>query len=436
MNINEHNSFVGNTERTTGFARDLVPEASQGSGWKIFFIVAGSMCGLPVFVLGAQIMTSLGFILGIKAAFLGGAISGLLAALSSYAGSRSRAGVALLANAAFGYHGAKVIKLVIAISLIGWFGVATGTLGANVAIAIQGAGGRQVPSLLISLPLSTAVALVAIAGATGLERLGKIVIPATAALLALSVFLTIRKFMQVEPTLAATGSLGFGEAVSAVVGSYIVGILIQPDYARFVAKPVGAAVGSGTALALAYPLTLMLSSVASLAIGKANLIVALSALGFAIPALAVMTLGAWIDASACLYSGSLSLTNLIRRASMPISVIGSALLGCLLVIGHMEVHFVPFLLLLSVCLPPVAAVQISEAFIAILRSREIIGTQRAIRSDALAAWLLGTAVGVLAQNKVLLITSIPALDSVIVSAGLFLLLRLASIRQTATTLGC
>jgi cytosine permease len=415
---------MSDVEVATGFARSAVPESARGSGWKTFFIVAGSMCGLPVFVLSTQLMAGLGFVLGIKAAVLGGAVSGALAALSSYVGSRSRVGVALLADAAFGHMGAKIIKLLIAISLIGWFGVATGTLGANVAGAVEESSGRQIPTLLISLPLSVIVALVAVAGASGLEKLGKVVIPATVAILVLSVSLTLRKFIEIAPSLVPTGAIGFGEAVSAVIGSYIVGILIQPDYSRFVAKPLGAAAGSGGALAIMYPMTLILASIASLALGKANLIVAVSALGFTVPALAVMTMGAWIDASACLYSGSLSITNMVKRASMPVSVIGSALLGCVLVIGHMEAHFVPFLILLSIGLPPVAAVQISQALIALSKSQPLTGARAAFRLDTLAAWIAGTAAGALAQYGVISLSSVPALDSILVSVALFLLLQI------------
>ena len=136
------NEPLARTAEANGFARTQVPEAAQGSGWKIFFIVAGSLCGLPVFILGARISTGLGFQSALAAVATGAGVMALLGAVSAYAGSRTRMSLAMLSDLAFGRLGGRLVKLVIALSLVGWFGVNVSVLGATVSDSVLAMTGR------------------------------------------------------------------------------------------------------------------------------------------------------------------------------------------------------------------------------------------------------------------------------------------------------
>src|SRR5690606_11428064 len=117
--------------------------------------------------------------------------------------------------------------------------------------------GWQVPALAIGLPMSIGIAAVTVFGAKGLERIGNVLIPVTAVVLILSVYLV---FPQLDRVWATTGkgSLDFASCVAAVVGTVIVGVVIQPDYGRFIRRPRDAALGSGLSLGVMYPLILTL----------------------------------------------------------------------------------------------------------------------------------------------------------------------------------
>ena len=410
-----------------GYACGKVPESAQGSGWRIFFIVSGTLCGLPVFILSARIFGSLGFEQGLKAILLGGTITGALAALSAFTGSRARSGLAVLADYAFGPLGARIVKLVIAISLVGWFGVNIGVVGATVASALAQMSGWRVPPLAIGLPMSIGIAAVTMFGAVGLERLGNVLVPLTGCVLLLSVFLVVPNLHQIWAA-KSTGTLDFASCVSAVVGTSVVGVVIQPDYGRFVRRPYQAAMGSGLSLGLVYPLIMAMSALATLALGAHDLISAMIMLGFGLPALAVLLMGAWIDTCAAMYSASLSFANQLPRLSFQAIVGGIWFLGVLLVLLGVATVFIPFLLTLGLALPPLATVLIFSHFLNPAKADA--------RGSALAAtcWLIGSLVGFATTRNVFAISGLPVLDSIAATAAAFVLIHL-SLAHGAPTAG-
>ena len=401
-----------------GYASELVPEHAQGSGWSVFFIVTGSLCGLPTFILSDTVFGSLGFAKGVLAVLLGTAISGVLGACSAFTGSRARIGLAMLADHAFGPWGARIVKLLIAVSLVGWFGVTISVLGATAASGLGQMSGYHIAPLSIGLPVCIGIAAVTLYGASGLERLGKVLIPVTVLVLAMSVLFISPHFGRVWHA-KGSGKLDFASCVSAIVGSYIVGIVIQPDYGRFVQRPMHAALGAGLALGMAYPAILILASLASLVLGAPQLISAMIVLGFGLPALAVLLLGAWIDASASLYSASLSFANQLPRASFRIIVVTLTLIGIGLALFGADSIFIPFLMTLGLGLPPLAGILILSHFLVKTPARPQAGAL------AVICWLVGTLTGFAATRGAVTLTGLPVLDSIMVTALVFVLFRVA-----------
>ncbi|MBX8799981.1 thiamine permease [Ochrobactrum sp. MR28] len=412
-------SGLSNEAATSGYAKELVPVSEQGSGWKIFFIVAGSLCGLPVFILSAHIFSSLGFVQGMAAVAVGGVISGLLGAMTAFTGSKSRMGLALLADQAFGPWGASLVKLVIAISLIGWFGVNIGVLGVTAASALTQMTGYNIAALTIGLPVCLLIAGITLYGASGLERLGNILVPATLLVLIASLVLVAPQLGEVWSK-QGNGAISFGGAVSAVVGAYVVGIVIQPDYGRFVRRPAFAAMGAGVALGIAYPVIMTMSSVASLASGTPEFISAMILLGFGLPALLVLLLGAWIDSSACLYSASLSLANQFPRFRFITIIAAITVVGVVLVIVGADKAFIPFLIALSVSLPPLATILVLSALLP--QPSHPHAVHRAI---PLVCWALATIFGLMTNYGYWSFSTLPTFDAVLISAVIFIMLRVA-----------
>ncbi|MGH8286991.1 MAG: cytosine permease [Steroidobacteraceae bacterium] len=392
-----------------------MPDCELGGGHRVFFIVAGSLCGLPVFVLAAQVSTALGLTSSRTAFILGGAISGALGALSAYAGATTRMNLAMLAEHAFGRWGGELVKLVIALCLVGWFGVILSVLGSTASTALLDISNAHVRPEWVSMSASFAVALIALRGVAGLERLGMIIAP----LLILLLLWTVSRDCGVTPFVVASAApekIGFDAAVSAVIGIYIVGIVIQPDYGRFVRRPGRAAFASGMALAVAYPAILAFSSIPAMKCGAPDLISVMVAVGIGVPALALLFLGAWIDASVSLYSGCLSLTNQFRPLRLPWVIVCVAILGCFLAALHAEQHFMPFLVALGIALPPVAAVLVLDVFMRRPNTGAPAG-RPPVRWTSCMAWFAGSVAGYGSQAGWISISGIASVDSILVAAA-------------------
>jgi cytosine permease len=413
-----------------GYAREPVPDAQLGGGHRVFFIVAGALCGLPVYVLAAQVVNGLGLVKARSAFILGGLLSGTLGALSAHAGARTRMNLAMLADESFGLAGGRIVKTVIALSLVGWVGVILSVLGAMAGAAIHSQYGVNVDSTWIAIAAAVAVASIALRGVKGLEHVGMVIAPLLCALLAWTLYKGCAPSAATASAVPGT-SLGFGAAVSAVVGEYVVGIVIQPDYGRFVRRPVGAGVASGLALGVAFPCILTLSAIPTFNCLATDLISVMVAVGIGTPALVLLVLGAWIDASACLYSGSLSLTNEIKRFRLPWVTVCSAGVGCILAIFHAERHFMPFLAILGITFPPVAAINILHVLLHLPHQNSRSPAERPpqIRWAAVLAWIAGSLTGYLAANGYVSVSGIASIDSVLAAAVVWVFALVAGTRR-------
>jgi cytosine permease len=409
-----------------GYARGRVPDVQLGGAHRVFFIVAGALCGLPDYILAARVVTGMGLRRGVSAFILGGLLSGFLGGLSAYCGARTRMNLAMLADEAFGLIGGRIVKMVIALSLVGWVGVILSVLGATAGAAIHSIYGVTFNTAWIAIAAALVVTVIALRGVKGLEHVGMVIAPLLLALIAW----TFYKGCPTAAPASVPATMGFGAAVSAVVGSYVIGIVIQPDYGRFVRRPIGAATAAGVALGVAYPCILTLAAIPTARCGAADLIGVMVMVGIGLPALALLVLGAWIDASACLYSGSLSLTNQVKRLELPWVTACSAAIGCVIALLHAETIFMPFLAILGIAFPPVAAVIILHT----LTSRSMDergGALPVLRPVALLSWALGSASGYLTAHDYFTVTGIASIDSIVITAAVWLLGMAVSRRTPA-----
>lgn len=398
------------------YTQTAVPKEQRRSGWHIFFIVTGTMCGLPTFVLSARIINALGIINGSLAIFIGAAVIATLASATSFLGSASGLSHALLSERAFGQTGAGLVRVLLATSLIGWYGANIGLLGDTAEHALSDQFHLTISSPLISSGLGILIMLAALRGIGGLERIGMIVIPASIIGILIAIFHVWHDLPRLS-SVAPTKEMNIGEALSSIIGSYIVGIIIQPDYSRFVRVPYHAVAAILLSLIVVYPLMMLGAAIPAAVEHKANLIAVLTALGFGAPALVILFLGTWIDASACLYSGSLSVAKQINIRRITPCIIGCGLCGiCINFLGIYGLYL-RFLLLLGVGLPPIAAILIVEGFL----GRENQMKLPRWRPWSLIAWFLGVAAGSMCSLGSASLTFIPTFDAIVVSTAVALI---------------
>jgi cytosine permease len=397
-----------------GYARETIPEAQLGGAYKLFFIVTGTLCGLPAYALSAQLANALGFEQARHAFLLGGLVSGALAALMAYVGAGTRMNVALLADYAFGTVGGRVVKSVLAFSLLMWATVILSVLGTTLGDAIQRLYGIHIAAPWIEAVAAIAIGTVTLRGVRGLESVGMIIAPVLAMLLAFTLYHGCGPNPGGLPPPAAT--IGLGAAISEVVGGNVVGILIQPDYARFVRRPLRAGIASALSLGVAYPAVLIFTALPAARCGAPNLIAVMVTAGIGVPALALLALGALIDGGASLYSGSLSLTNEVKKFRLPWVIVAAACVGFALATFHAERYYLPFLSLLGIAIPPVGAINILHVLLSRRDLSNGAPAERAAEWPACLGWIAGTLVGYLGTMGQISISGIGAVDSMAAAA--------------------
>ena len=403
------------------FARSAVPDSVSSSALHLALIIIGGTIGFSVFIVASQIGGSLGYSKAFLAFAVGSLVLGIMGAMTSYVGARSRLSTYLLTEYAFGENGAKIANVAIALSLVGWYGVISNFLGQAGRQMLIDAFGFAAPTWAMVLIASGLMIFITIKGFKGIDKLALYLVPI------MILFLCYAAFRSVSESSGApielTTGFSFQTAVSAVVGSYIAGVIIQPDYSRFAKSLSGAVWSVFIALGVIFPLVQFLSAIPSLSAGNPDLLAVMTILGLSIPAFFLLALGAWSSNVLCLYSSGLSIATLTEKVSLKqiIAVIG--VVGTAIAFVPAQGYLVNFLVVLGVVIPPVGTIYLIDAFLVRRFSYEDDVPKGSYDLTALVSWLGGSLFGFLSQYGKVQVTGISSIDSLIITALILVLLK-------------
>jgi cytosine permease len=386
---------VGGIELESEFESTAVPASHR----KPLREVAAVWFGFPMIltnaVPGGVVVALLGFWSGVAAITVANLVMLVYVGLLSHrAGSTGRS-FALQATQTFGRLGYVVASGFLATIVVGWFAFNTGATGAtinasfgwNKTLVILGAGalfiaitfvGIRALSILgaIAAPLFIVVAVIALATVAGDHDLGAI--------------LTYGG--------VAGGSLSFGAAVSLIMATFADSGTMTADFTRwsrngregvlaaFTAFPVASMVAQLTggvvvaAGAIASPASDGGNFLPLIADGAGPLLSALAIV------FVVVNLGS--VCSHCLYNGAVSWSHIVGgRMRVLTLLLGIAGVG--IALAGVWSHFLSWLVILSVFVPPIGAVLIADQVL--LRGAAESRLVGAVRPSAFAAWAIGAA---------------------------------------------
>ena len=347
-----------------------------------------------------------------KVILAGSVIFGAITFGLGYAGMKEGLSGSLLARwCGFGRVGSILTGLIVAISLLGWFGVQNAIFARSLNFALGGGPGFALSATLSGLLLTLLVAF----GFKALRFTARIAVPLFVGLVALIAWQTLSGGQPVPPLLdVADGAtaLTISAAITLVVGGAIVASLMTPDLTRYsrstkhVAGTVlltivaGEFVINGLAIVIAHRLQ------------SADVVTIMSQAAGGIGLLLVVFSTLRIN-DLNLYSSALGVINAVEglcgkklRYRSTTLVIG--LLGTLLsVLGILD-RFVDFLTLLGVVFPPILGIMLLDYFVlrsqrTVLENSRLQGTLPSVAETptcgwpAIAATLAGSAVGLLCE---------------------------------------
>jgi len=392
------------------FPREPVPEdRATRPAAAISLIVANAVIGVPIIFLGGSIGRDHGMAQGGLIIAIGCALTAALAMLMAWAGVRSRRSTALLAERSFGRHGALVLNVALGAALLGWFAVEMGFIGDLLASAMRlalGIGISPVPGIIGA---SFVIGVIAMFGIAVIARAPMIFAPLLTLLVG---FVAIAAIPRLGEAPASIGAVSIGTGISAIVGAYVVGCLIMPDYSRFVAKARDAAIAAGVALGPIWAVVLGCYAAAGAVTRSDAPIAILLALGMPVMLTLLLPLGLMQNGIMCLYSSALATSTWLRGLRFPAIVLATTVLGMGLALAGVQAGFVGFLVLLAFVFPPAAAILVNEAVFAPHDGPE---GPAGFRFANLAIWALGSLAAALSEYHGIGLSGVSALDGFVIA---------------------
>jgi cytosine permease len=322
----------------------------------------------------------------------------------------------------FGRHGAKLINLTMAVTLLGFYAATADIFGSTVASALQSSWGFVTPAWVHCVWGSILMTLMAIYGLRGLDRLSIYSVPLMALFMLFALYLGFQR--------AAPGQLGgfagsgdsLALAIASTIGMVILTPVLMPDFTRYARTEKDALIAI-LGMAAGFPFVLIVGGLLSIITGQSEIMLIMASLGVLLPALAVLVFSTWITNTANLYSATLTLATVSRTASWKLTVGGSVLATGLAVGGFMT-HFLDFIMALSIVIPPLASIYVTDFFLVRQQRYDIDALKQASAFGwpALVSWALASAVAWMTSFEGWTMTSQPTLDSLLVALVAYLVL--------------
>lgn len=366
--MNETKNIPADTgESPGGYAVCPVPEERR-IGWLLQGLIwSGTMFCIPVFSVGGTMAASMKLSSFLAAVFFGTAVTAAVGLLTGAIGGRTNLTSGFNARFALGAVGGRIFSLVLAVSLFGWFGFQCHDFAKSAVSVLDAFGFADGSIVLWTVMCGVLVIATATAGFRGITLFSALGVPLLIALVLIAAFITAGRADAAalrSASEAAAGGMSLSAGITMVVGSYITGACITSDVSRFSRTQKDAFRGPFMAYVIAFPLAFVLGGFFQYAYGESNICrVMFEHCDMALFVPFVLATSIWAINNYNLYCAVQGVISALDgRARLPQGIVTllagvvSTLLGAL---GVMDT-LAPFLSLLGVLIPPVAAVIIAD----------------------------------------------------------------------------
>lgn len=413
-----------NSGRLDDYALRRVPEEARYYWGSIAMQRFGQLSCLPQFMLGSALGYGMTFWSAFWALTVGSLILECVSIGIGIIGQREGLSTGLLTRwAGFGRYGSAVVSLVVATSLLGWFGVQNEIFARGLHELIP-ALSPEIWAVICGL----SVTLICVFGIASMALIAHLAVPTFLALAAWAIYSALQHVSLA--TLVASPPpgppLSLAEGATMVAGGFIVASVTVPDMTRFNRSPwdvvkqtfIGMTIGE-------YLIGLtgvLLAHHAKTSDVVAIIVSSTGAAGIVILVTATIKINDWN-----LYSGALGIVNIwegifgrpIGRVRITLAL---GIVGTVLSVMGITSSFVDFLILLGVGVPPIVGIVLVD-YLILGRHRRLLDESRAakiipthseaINPLAVVAWLLASILGYA------LTFGIPSLNSLIASMVLY-----------------
>ena len=309
----------------------------------------------------------------VLASFLGNLVNFIIGAFVGYIGYKTACNSGILYRYVYGNAGAYIPVVFISILLIGWQGIVVGAFGATWTTALH-------PELPVSEIFSSTTFYIAAVFAGilytattyfGVKGLEKVSIPSVSVLVFVglyAIYLNIQQagglstFQALSAELASKNPLTMVQAINLVIGSWIVGAVVMPEYTRFAKKTWVAIAIPFIVLIFAQWFLQIVGALGGIVSGDFMFTTYLMDQGMIIAWIGIigMSLALWTTGDANLYLPVIQTSSIFKRPQHVTTVICGTL-GTILGLGLYQ-NFMEWINLLASIVPPLIGPVIVEYY--------------------------------------------------------------------------
>jgi len=361
------------------------------------------------------------------ASFAGNLANFAIGAVVGYIGYRTACNSGLLYRLVYGKIGAYVPVLIIALLLIGWQGIVVGAFGSAWA-----GNSDSITFYIVAIFAGILFTGTTYFGVRGLEYVS---IPAVVVLVFVGLYagwLNIDRaggwseFLEMSARAAAASEspLTMLEAINLVIGSWIVGAIVMPEYTRFARKAWVAIAIPFIVLIIAQWFLQIIGALGGIVSGTFDFTTYLRAEGMLIMYIGIigMSLALWTTGDANLYLPVIQTSSVFRRPTRVMTVVCGTL-GTIVGLG-IYARFMDWIGLLASIVPPLIGPVIAHYYV-IQRTRfseSMLSESPVWNPAAVIAYIVGAVAAIMnAQNIVFSAeVTVPALLGLFVSIVTYL----------------
>jgi cytosine permease len=300
----------------------------------------------------------------IGAALVGNFVNFVVGALIGYMGYRTACNSGLLYRFTYGRIGVYLPVIFLALLTTGWQGIVVGAFGF--------AWTQSYDSVWFYIVALFAGALYTVTTYYGVKGIQKVSVPSVMILVVVGIYaayISIAKaggweaFLALSQDSAAKAPIGFGAGVNLVIGSWIVGAVVMPEYTRF-AKTGWVAIGIPFVVLIVSQYFLqVIGAMGATVSGAADFTTYMVKQGLVVAGLALigMSLALWTTGDANLYLPSVQTASTFRKPQKAMVLLWGTL-GTILGLGIYQ-HFLKWIDLLANIVPPLVGPAIVDYYL-------------------------------------------------------------------------
>jgi cytosine permease len=404
-------------------ARLKVRENETVSGWSVGVVIFGICLTLPSLYTGAVSAQNLGIVGTAKAIGIASLVLAVMSVPAAIVGAKTRLSSYLLIEFVFGRKGADFVNALLGLTLLGWFAVTAGFFGQTLHIAFTEMFGLSPPVWALTLISSLLIMLTTLFGFKAIDRLALFAVPLLILFLLYVANLSLNlqglnSLLAIEPA----NPDYFSTAVSTIIGSLIVGVVLMPDLSRYARSVKDCVIASILGNGLGNSFSMFIAVTPALATGFIDPMTYMISLGVLASAFIILVFATWTTNSVNLYSTTLAAAVIVPKVPEWKLLLSCGVLGTGMAVAGLAEYFISFLEWLGVIVPPIAGIYLADFFVLKRQTFDLDKLSKVADYDlaAIIAWLLSTLVSVLAFWFEISLTGIVSLDALILTIPLYL----------------